>query len=161
MRIKPTTAAPVPPAAPPTPPPTAPPATQPDTVAPDGFFAARGVPGYVTVGGTFSDPDTPGVSVRVRVRIDGTVVRDLLDHYDVDGLHFDDYFYPYPSGEAFPDDATYAAYVDGGGPLARDDWRRDATGAATQLWYKSGEYREHARQQADERDCLGNVARRR
>ena len=73
-----TTAAPVPPAAPPTPPPTAPPATLPDTVAPDGFFAARGVPGYVTVGGTFSDPDTPGVSVRVRVRIDGIVVRDLL-----------------------------------------------------------------------------------
>ncbi len=52
------------------------------------------------------------------------VIEDVLERYDVDGLHFDDYFYPYPDGE-FPDDATYAAYTDGGGTLARDDWRRD------------------------------------
>lgn len=52
------------------------------------------------------------------------VIEDVLQRYDVDGLHFDDYFYPYPDGE-FPDDATYAAYRDGGGTLERDDWRRD------------------------------------
>ncbi len=52
------------------------------------------------------------------------VVRDVLERYDVDGLHFDDYFYPYPDGP-FPDDATYAAYTAGGGTLDRDDWRRD------------------------------------
>jgi len=52
------------------------------------------------------------------------VIEDVLARYDVDGLHFDDYFYPYPDGP-FPDDATYAAYTAGGGTLARDDWRRD------------------------------------
>ncbi|MBX3274597.1 MAG: family 10 glycosylhydrolase [Sandaracinaceae bacterium] len=50
------------------------------------------------------------------------VIRDVLTRYDLDGLHFDDYFYPYPeSGVAFPDDATFAAY---GGGLSRPDWRR-------------------------------------
>jgi uncharacterized lipoprotein YddW (UPF0748 family) len=53
------------------------------------------------------------------------VVADLVTRYEVDGIHFDDYFYPYPNGEDFPDDATWGAYVDGGGQLARDDWRRD------------------------------------
>jgi len=52
------------------------------------------------------------------------VIEDVLERYDVDGVHFDDYFYPYPDGE-FPDDATYAAYTAAGGTLARDDWRRD------------------------------------
>lgn len=63
------------------------------------------------------------------------VVRDVLDHYDVDGVHFDDYFYPYPdsSGTPFPDTANYNAYrSDAGLRLAPDgglmtlaDWRRD------------------------------------
>jgi uncharacterized lipoprotein YddW (UPF0748 family) len=53
------------------------------------------------------------------------VVRDIVSRYDIDGIHFDDYFYPYPvEGTAFPDDATFAAYQTGGGALARDDWRR-------------------------------------
>src|SRR5699024_5532405 len=30
------------------------------------------------------------------------VIHDLLARYDLDGIHFDDYFYPYPDGE-FPD----------------------------------------------------------
>jgi len=47
--------------------------------------------------------------------------------YDVDGIHFDDYFYPYPdsAGTPFPDDVTYRKYVDANGTLSRDDWRRD------------------------------------
>lgn len=54
------------------------------------------------------------------------VIRDVLTRYDVDGLHFDDYFYPYPvSGVAFPDGASYAAYQSDGGTLGRSDWRRD------------------------------------
>ena len=49
-----------------------------------------------------------------------------LCRYDVDGIHFDDYFYPYPvDGVDFPDSATYAEYVSGGGALSLDDWRRD------------------------------------
>ena len=47
--------------------------------------------------------------------------------YDVDGIHFDDYFYPYPdsAGTPFPDNATYRKYVEANGTLSRDDWRRD------------------------------------
>ncbi|MCA9715637.1 MAG: family 10 glycosylhydrolase, partial [Myxococcales bacterium] len=50
------------------------------------------------------------------------VIVDVADRYDIDGVHFDDYFYPYPNGDPFPDDATWAAYD---GPLSKDDWRRD------------------------------------
>lgn len=67
----------------------------------------------------------PGVTaVRAHVL---DVVRDLLGRYDVDGLHFDDYFYPYPdaSGTPFPDDATFQAYRTGGGTLTKSNWRRD------------------------------------
>ncbi|MEZ4252794.1 MAG: family 10 glycosylhydrolase [Polyangiales bacterium] len=53
------------------------------------------------------------------------VLRELLEAYDVDGLVFDDYFYPYPDGTPYPDDTTFAAYQSSGGTLTRDDWRRD------------------------------------
>lgn len=50
------------------------------------------------------------------------VVRDLVNRYNVDAVHFDDYFYPYRiMGKEFPDDSTYALYGNG---LSRDDWRR-------------------------------------
>jgi uncharacterized lipoprotein YddW (UPF0748 family) len=53
------------------------------------------------------------------------VMLDIVRRYDIDGLHLDDYFYPYPQGGLeFPDDATYAQYRRSGGNLARDDWRR-------------------------------------
>jgi uncharacterized lipoprotein YddW (UPF0748 family) len=57
-----------------------------------------------------------------------SVIVDILKRYDVDGIHFDDYFYPLPppvnSGIArFNDDAAYAA--DPRGFTNRDDWRRD------------------------------------
>lgn len=60
----------------------------------------------------------------VQDRLDA-VIADVVTRYDVDGIHFDDYFYPYPNGEPFPDGATYQAYLDGGGRLGKDDWRRD------------------------------------
>ena len=51
------------------------------------------------------------------------VVRDVVQRYDVAGVHFDDYFYPYPTDSghvyAFPDDATYAAYRTRGGTLRK------------------------------------------
>ena len=51
-------------------------------------------------------------------------IMDAVTRYDVDGVHFDDYFYPYPSGTAeFPDDDTFATYGDGFEDRA--DWRRD------------------------------------
>ena len=57
------------------------------------------------------------------------VVMDLVNRYDIDGVHFDDYFYPYPSyngGADFPDSVSWNAYVASGGKLSRGDWRRNA-----------------------------------
>ena len=57
------------------------------------------------------------------------VVMDLVERYDIDGVHFDDYFYPYPSynnHKGFPDDESWAAYRKHGGKRSRDDWRREA-----------------------------------
>ena len=55
------------------------------------------------------------------------VVKDLVKRYDIDGIHFDDYFYPYASyngGKDFPDDKTWSVYKKSGGTLSRADWRR-------------------------------------
>lgn len=52
------------------------------------------------------------------------VVMDVVQRYDIDGVHFDDYFYPYGDG-SFPDDETWSDYQRAGGKLSRDDWRRD------------------------------------
>lgn len=57
-----------------------------------------------------------------------TVVTDVLNRYDVDGIHIDDYFYPYPEaggGAAFDDSDNWNAYQKKGGQLKRADWRRD------------------------------------
>lgn len=51
------------------------------------------------------------------------VISDIVSRYDVDAIHMDDYFYPYPAkGEDFPDDASFARY--GGGFTNKADWRR-------------------------------------
>lgn len=52
------------------------------------------------------------------------VVTDIVSRYDVDGLHMDDYFYPYPvAGLAIPDEVSFARY--GRGYANKEDWRRD------------------------------------
>lgn len=68
------------------------------------------------------DPGSPEVRAHV-----GAVVRELLTDYALDGVHFDDYFYPYPDANStpFPDGDTYDAYVRGGGALSLGDWRRE------------------------------------
>jgi uncharacterized lipoprotein YddW (UPF0748 family) len=58
------------------------------------------------------------------------VILDVVRRYDIDGVHIDDYFYPYKERDArgraidFPDSASWAAYRREGGTLSRDDWRR-------------------------------------
>jgi uncharacterized lipoprotein YddW (UPF0748 family) len=50
------------------------------------------------------------------------VVKDVVQRYDIDAIHFDDYFYPYKiKGKDFPDAKTYKKYGRG---LSKDDWRR-------------------------------------
>jgi uncharacterized lipoprotein YddW (UPF0748 family) len=64
----------------------------------------------------------PGVPA-VRAFIEDAIM-DAVTRYDIDGVHLDDYFYPYPvSGQAIPDAATYSQY--GGGFADVHDWRRD------------------------------------
>ncbi|GAA1113180.1 glycoside hydrolase family 10 protein [Nocardiopsis composta] len=65
------------------------------------------------------DPGNPDVQDWV-----SDVVLDVVDRYDIDGVHFDDYFYPYPAdGEGdFDDDASWKAHGDGYDD--RGDWRR-------------------------------------
>lgn len=50
------------------------------------------------------------------------VVKDILQRYDVDAIHLDDYFYPYPiAGSKFPDAAAFRKYGKG---MSLADWRR-------------------------------------
>ncbi|KAI8783831.1 UPF0748 protein YngK [Biomphalaria glabrata] len=66
------------------------------------------------------DPGSKQVQDRVNA-----VVMDVVNRYDVDGVHMDDYFYPYPTAESFPDTATFNAYKSAGGNLSHNDWRRE------------------------------------
>ena len=71
-----------------------------------------------------------------------TVVRDVLTRYDVDAVHIDDFFYPYPTTGTpvpvpFPDSATYARYAaTTSTPLALGDWRRDNVNRFVQRLYQ-------------------------
>ena len=52
------------------------------------------------------------------------VVADIVSRYDVDAIHFDDYFYPYRiAGKEFPDDLSFAAHPRGF--TDKNDWRRN------------------------------------
>ena len=53
-----------------------------------------------------------------------TIVKDIVTRYDVDGLHIDDYFYPYPVGGKVFDDERYY-HNDSRGIADKGDWRRD------------------------------------
>jgi uncharacterized lipoprotein YddW (UPF0748 family) len=56
-----------------------------------------------------------------------SVITDIVRRYDVDGVHLDDYFYPYPlehGAATFPDDSTWQRFGAGKGP-SRGDWRRE------------------------------------
>ena len=70
------------------------------------------------------------------------VVMDVVRRYDVDGVTFDDYFYPYPEKNAagrkldFPDDASWQKYGLRSG-LTRDDWRRQNVNQFVQSVYQS------------------------
>ncbi len=76
------------------------------------------------------DPGDPDVQKRAL-----DVVADVARRYDIDGVHMDDYFYPYPENNLeFPDDATYRQY---GAGMSKDDWRRDNINRFVQNLYTS------------------------
>ena len=74
------------------------------------------------------DPGEPAAAQRTL-----DVILDVVRRYDIDGVHVDDYFYPYPVNvpgstppveQNFPDEASWRRYVNLGGGLSRADWRR-------------------------------------
>jgi uncharacterized lipoprotein YddW (UPF0748 family) len=66
------------------------------------------------------------------------VVMDVVKRYDIDGVQFDDYFYPDPTGvnRDFPDDTSWKKYG-ASGKLNRADWRRENVNALMSRVYTS------------------------
>ncbi|MGI5169732.1 glycoside hydrolase family 10 protein [Spirillospora sp. CA-253888] len=68
-------------------------------------------------GGMWYDPGLPQVR-----DLATKAVMDVVGKYDIDAVHFDDYFYPYPEGTGdYPDQATFKTYGKG---MKLADWRR-------------------------------------
>ncbi|MEM6822259.1 MAG: family 10 glycosylhydrolase [Verrucomicrobiota bacterium] len=71
------------------------------------------------------------------------VTRDLVKRYDIDGIHIDDYFYPYPPSnlkpkrQIFDDSKSWNTYRKSGGKLSRNDWRRDNINQFVENFYKT------------------------
>ncbi|MGC4046900.1 MAG: family 10 glycosylhydrolase [Armatimonas sp.] len=82
----------------------------------------------------------PGEPEAARHSLD--VAMDIVKRYDIDGLHMDDYFYPYAESDSsgndldFPDEPSWKKYQASGGTLARDDWRRDNVNRFVQTLYR-------------------------
>ncbi len=65
-----------------------------------------------------------------------SVARDIVMRYDIDGIHMDDYFYPYPvAGQTIPDDAQYKENPNG--ILDRGDWRRHNVNLFIKQFYET------------------------
>lgn len=63
------------------------------------------------------------------------VVKDIVGRYDVDAVHIDDYFYPYPAGgKSIPDDASYQEFGNG---MERGDWRRQNVNLLVEQLHKT------------------------
>jgi uncharacterized lipoprotein YddW (UPF0748 family) len=89
---------------------------------------------YLKEGYWWMDP-----SMQETQDLTSSVVKDLVKRYDIDGIHMDDYFYPYPSynlGEDFPDSVSWKAYKQAGGKLSRGDWRRESVNKLIERLYK-------------------------
>jgi uncharacterized lipoprotein YddW (UPF0748 family) len=101
---------------------------------------ARRHPELVKKYGTqlWMDPGEPAVREEML-----RVVLDVVKRYDIDGVHLDDYFYPYPERRRrggstdFPDDRSWKAYRKRGGTLARDDWRRSNVDELVETLHKA------------------------
>lgn len=76
---------------------------------------------------------------------DTKVILDVVKRYDIDGVHFDDYFYPYPkTGITFPDSVTFAAYGSGFNNI--NDWRRNNVNALISMLSDSiKHYKKHVK----------------
>lgn len=70
-------------------------------------------------GKLYFDPGIPAVRQHIN-----NVIQEVTTKYDIDAIHFDDYFYPYPvEGQDFPDQTTFEKYRNGF--TDKEDWRRN------------------------------------
>ncbi|MFL6659433.1 MAG: glycoside hydrolase family 10 protein [Massilia sp.] len=108
-------------------------------------------PGVVKTYGRFLWMD-PGEEAAAKQTL--AVILDVVKRYDIDGVHIDDYFYPYPieaggapegvldgaaSGKPdldFPDQVAWQKYLLDGGKLAKADWRRQNVNQLIEALYK-------------------------
>lgn len=84
--------------------------------------------------GLWFDPGEPAVQDHTIA-----VMTDVVQRYDIDAVHIDDFFYPYPNANGalvFPDDSTYARYTRDGGTLTRGDWRRENINRFVERMYR-------------------------
>lgn len=76
----------------------------------------------------------PGEPAARRYILD--VILDVVRRYNIDGVHIDDYFYPYPVGGAqFPDDPSWQRYGASTG-MNRGDWRRENINKFVETMYR-------------------------
>ncbi len=108
-----------------------------DTARLDAQHLARRRPEFVRSYCTqlWFDPGEDGVQDQAVA-----VMQDVVRRYDVDAVHIDDFFYPYPDTRcpnlSFPDSVTYARYLTAGGLLTRDNWRRDNVNRFVERLYR-------------------------
>lgn len=94
-------------------------------------------PGWVRSFGDYLwlDPGVPAARDHTH-----DVIMDVVRRYDIDGVHFDDYFYPYPSyadGAPFPDSAGWGRAQREGWSGSRGDWRRHNVNLLVERLYES------------------------
>lgn len=81
----------------------------------------------------YFDPGIPEVRDFVT-----NVIRDVVKRYDVDAIHFDDYFYPYRiAGVEFPDSLSFAQYGSQYKSNQKDDWRRENVNTIIRMLHES------------------------
>jgi uncharacterized lipoprotein YddW (UPF0748 family) len=99
---------------------------------------SRRRPDLVRTYGThmWMDPSEPEVRAHAL-----NVILDVVRRYDVDGVHIDDYFYPYQERDrrnrviAFPDERNHQRYRAAGGRLSLGDWRRSHVDSFVEAMY--------------------------
>lgn len=115
-----------------------------DFAALDSLSPAKQHPDWVVKydGGYYFDPGIPEVRSYITKGI-----REIVEGYNVDGIQFDDYFYP---GADFDDSETFSAY--GGDFDSIDDWRRDNVNALVKSVYKT------VHRHAKNSDCVFGIS---
>lgn len=85
---------------------------------------------FVTYGDRmYFDPGLPEVQAYVT-----DIIKDATVRYDIDAIHFDDYFYPYRIyGQEFPDSVSFSSYGQDYELEQKDDWRRENVNTVIQM----------------------------